>query len=45
MSKELIKQIQDMRSSEVIAYITGDRIEITFGGENYTIPKTTGGFL
>lgn len=20
-------------------------IEITFGGENYTVPKTTGGFL
>jgi DNA modification methylase len=25
MSKELIKQIQDMRSSKVIAYVTGDK--------------------
>ncbi len=25
MSKELIKQIQDIRSAKVIAYITGDR--------------------
>jgi hypothetical protein len=41
---------KEAREKESLVYLepkttNPQLIEITFGGENYTVPKTTGGFL
>jgi hypothetical protein len=44
------EEVKEVREKEPPVYLepkttNPEVIEITFGGENYSVPKTTGGFL